>query len=78
MAMYENGYPYMHGLKSGETVYICQCGKTAMPPFCDNSHKNQPGTEPLAHTAKKDETLYICGCGKSRNLPWCDSSHNKA
>lgn len=75
--LYENGQPYEHNLKSGESVYICQCGQTGTPPFCDGSHQQIPGKAPYAHTAEKDETLYICGCGKSGNLPFCDGSHLK-
>jgi CDGSH iron-sulfur domain-containing protein 3 len=76
MSMYSKAEPYEHTMKAGETVYICQCGHTGTPPFCDGSHKQHPGKEPHAHTAAADETLYICGCGKSDDKPWCDGSHN--
>ena len=75
MSLYTRNKPYEQPLKAGETVYICQCGSTQTPPFCNGSHKQHPGKEPLAYTAKASETVYICGCGKSNNLPWCDSSH---
>lgn len=77
MSMYAKGEPYAQPVAAGDTVYICQCGATQTPPFCDGSHQQYPGKEPLAHTAKSDETLYICGCGKSGNIPWCDGSHSK-
>jgi CDGSH-type Zn-finger protein len=76
MSMYSRGEPYVHPIKNGDTVYICQCGFTQSPPFCDGSHEQHPGTEPLEHTATADDTLYICGCGKSGNKPWCDGSHS--
>ncbi len=75
MSMYTRGEPYAHTLKSGETAYICQCGHSNTPPFCDGSHTKHPGTEPLIYTVAKDETVYICGCGKTGNKPWCDGSH---
>jgi CDGSH-type Zn-finger protein len=73
--MYTRQEPYAESLKKDETAYICQCGHTKTPPYCDGSHQQYPGTEPLAYTAKADETVYICGCGKTANKPWCDGSH---
>lgn len=75
MSMNTHGEPYEHILKSGETAYICQCGHSNTPPFCDGRHEQHPGTAPLAYTATKDETVYICGCDKTGNKPWCDGSH---
>jgi CDGSH-type Zn-finger protein len=75
MSMYDRGTPYEQPLKSGDTVYICRCGLSKTAPFCDGSHQQQPGTEPLAYTAPADETVYICGCGRTGNKPWCDGSH---
>ena len=74
--MYSNGKPYVGAVKKGESIYICQCGHTKKPPYCDGSHSQYPGKEPLAHTAAADESVYICGCGKSANKPWCDGSHS--
>ena len=74
MAMYDLGHPHAVEVKSSDTVYICQCGKTSNPPYCDGSHKDTT-KEPLAHTASEDETLYVCGCGKTGNAPFCDGSH---
>jgi CDGSH-type Zn-finger protein len=76
MNMYSLGAPYEQELKSGETVYICQCGQTKTPPLCDGTHAQHPGFEPYSYTATADETVYICGCGKTGNKPWCDGSHN--
>ncbi len=76
MALYEKGAPHIKELKAGESVYICQCGKTNNAPYCDGSHQ---GTEvtPLAHTPDQDGPIFVCGCGKSANKPWCDGSHNQ-
>lgn len=69
--------PYEVPVKAGDTVYLCRCGKSANPPFCDGSHKNQGGeATPLAHTAAADGVVYVCGCGKSGNTPYCDGSHS--
>lgn len=76
MSMYDLGHPRAVDVKAGATVYICRCGRTNTPPYCDGSHKTT-SAEPLAYTANKDETLYICGCGKTGNKPFCDGSHKK-
>ncbi len=76
MGLYGKGEPWAIDVKSGEAVYICQCGKTSNPPFCDGSHQGTDFT-PLAFTPDKDDTIYVCGCGKSANKPWCDGSHNR-
>lgn len=73
--MYEKNSPYEIAAKKGEQVFICQCGQTATPPFCDGHHKAL-GQRPLVYTPQKDETLYVCGCGHSGTKPWCDGTHN--
>ena len=73
--MYSCGKPYIAAMKKGESIYICQCGHTKTPPYCDGSHTQHPGSAPLAHQATADGPVYICGCGKSANKPWCDGSH---
>lgn len=73
--MYTKNAPHVVEIAEGDTQYICQCGKTSNPPFCDGSHQGS-GKEPLAYTANKDESLYVCGCGKTSNTPFCDGSHN--
>lgn len=73
--MYTKGEPHAVEISAGDTQYICQCGKTSNPPFCDGSHAGSE-FEPLAYTAKTDETVYVCGCGKTDNKPFCDGSHN--
>ena len=73
--MYSKGEPHVVSVSKGETKYICQCGKTSTPPYCDGSHQGS-GVEPLEYTASKDEQLYVCGCGKTSGIPFCDGSHN--
>lgn len=75
MSMYNQGSPYQIKLAPGETAYICQCGYTQRPPFCDGSHNEHPPSQPMAYDAEADTTLYVCGCGKSGNKPFCDGSH---
>lgn len=75
--MYNKLSPYEVQAKKDEPVFICRCGHTSTPPFCDGTHKGHPGIRPLVYKPEKDETLYVCGCGKSGNLPWCDGTHNK-
>ncbi len=77
MSMYDRGGPYEVSVKAGEEVYICQCGATGTPPFCDGAHKSLPGDQsPYLYHAEQDTTAWICGCGKSGNMPFCDGSHN--
>ena len=75
MSMYSKNEPYPVSLNQGDSVYICQCGHTKKPPYCDGSHIDHAPAQPLEYTAKTDETLYVCGCGKTGNAPWCDGSH---
>ena len=72
--MNSKGQPYVVDVSANETKYICQCGKSITPPYCDGSHQGSD-IEPLAYTANVDEQLYICGCGKSAGKPFCDGSH---
>ena len=48
--MYSKGQPYVIDVAAGETKYICQCGKTSTPPYCDGSHQGSD-YEPLEYTA---------------------------
>ncbi|MDH5423448.1 MAG: CDGSH iron-sulfur domain-containing protein [Gammaproteobacteria bacterium] len=62
-------------VKAGKTVYICQCGRTKNPPYCDGSHQGTENTA-LEYTAVENKQLYICGCEKSGDIPFCDGSHS--
>ena len=75
--MYTKGEPHVLDLSKGVTVYICQCGKTSSPPYCDGSHQGSE-YEPLEHIAPADQQIYVCGCGKTNVKPFCDGSHNNS
>ena len=77
MSMYDKLSPYEVKVPAGESVYICQCGHTGTPPFCDGTHVNHPGKEPFAYKAEKDASIWVCGCGRTANPPFCDGSHNQ-
>ncbi len=66
--------PFVVEVKSGDAVYLCQCGQSGNAPYCDGSHEGSQFT-PYAHSADSDGSLYVCGCGKSVNQPFCDGSH---
>jgi CDGSH-type Zn-finger protein len=72
--MYSKGEPFITEVSEGDTVYICQCGQTKTPPYCDGSHENTD-KQPLIYTSKSNQQLFICGCGKSAAIPFCDGSH---
>lgn len=74
--MYKQGFPRMIDVSAGDTVYICQCGQTKTPPYCDGSHQGSAKT-PHEYKATEDKRLAVCGCGKSGDIPFCDGSHNK-
>ena len=77
MSMYDNQGPYSIEVKAGNSVWICQCGATKTPPYCDGAHQQTGHPGPLEYKADNDTTLYACGCGKSQDMPWCDGSHNQ-
>jgi CDGSH-type Zn-finger protein len=76
--VYQKGSPHIVELEAGKTVYICRCGQTGTPPFCDGTHKTLTGVTPQEHTVASDGKVYVCGCGRSGNLPFCDGSHKQA
>ena len=76
MGIYDKGNPYEVKVQTGDTAYICQCGHTNKPLFCDGSHIDHPPAQPFAYEAEKDESIFVCGCGKTNSKPFCDGSHN--
>jgi CDGSH-type Zn-finger protein len=67
--------PIAIDVKSGETYYLCTCGKSSKQPFCNGAHEGTSFT-PLAFTAEKDEKVYLCTCKQTKNAPYCDGTHN--
>ena len=77
MGMYDNKEPYVVEIKARESVWVCSCGKTSKPPFCDGSHQKIDGAAgPEELTADTDSTFYVCGCGKTGKGVFCDGSHS--
>ena len=54
----------------------CACGKSAIQPFCDGSHK---GTDfsPIIVDNEKEGNIAWCGCKATGNSPYCDGTHSK-
>lgn len=69
-----NQTPLAVEVESGETYYLCSCGKTSNPPFCDGSHQGT-SAEPIRYDAQESTTVYFCRCGRSKSAPMCDGSH---
>jgi len=76
--MYSKNSPYAIDAKAGDSLYVCQCGKTGNAPFCDGTHKSlSTGVSPREVSSDEDTTIYVCGCGKTENPPFCDGSHKQ-
>lgn len=68
--------PLVCELKQG-THWICACGQTRNPPFCDGSHKGSEFS-PVQRDIEADGTkLAWCRCRRSGKLPYCDGTHAK-
>jgi len=68
--------PFAVAVEAGKSYFWCACGKSAMQPFCDGSHKGSTFS-PIRYEASESKTVYFCGCKASENRPLCDGSHNK-
>lgn len=61
----------------GKKAY-CQCGLSAMLPYCDGAHSQyKTGLAPRVVEIKDAGKKSVCQCHRSANLPWCDGSHKK-
>ncbi len=77
MSMFDKMSPYILSEEPGKKVWICQCGHTGKPPFCDGTHKQHPPATPAALVVPEDGKLFVCGCGHSGRRPLCDGTHKK-
>jgi CDGSH-type Zn-finger protein len=68
--------PYATGVEKGREYWLCQCGQTATPPFCDGSH-SETEYSPQGDLATKTGMVNFCGCKSSKNFPFCDETHTK-
>lgn len=60
---------------AGKKAY-CQCGLSAILPYCDGAHTtHKTGVAPRVVEIKEPGKKAICQCHRSANLPWCDGSH---
>ncbi len=66
--------PYFVTLEPGSYQW-CACGRSATPPFCDNSHAAGGGKQPMAFVVDEPGLKVLCGCRTSKTKPWCDGSH---
>ena len=63
-------------VEEGKNYFWCSCGKSAMQPFCDGSHKDT-GMTPIKFTAPASKKVFFCGCKKSAKSLLCDGTHSK-
>ena len=75
MSNTNNQTPLALEVESGKTYYLCSCGKSSNPPFCDGSHQ-ESDDGPVQYEAKESTTVYFCRCGRSKTGVMCDGSHN--
>ena len=65
--------PTLEVLEEGRTYRWCACGKTATPPWCDNSQGT--GCAPVTFERAGVDKAMICACKQTKNPPYCDGSH---
>ena len=68
--------PFRFDVEAGKKYTWCACGRSAVQPFCDGSHKGT-AMQPLVFTAEKTETIWLCGCKHTQQQPFCDGSHKQ-
>jgi len=63
-------------VEAGKNYRWCACGKSASPPWCDDSH-GESDPQPLRFTAERHEIVWLCGCKRTQTPPFCDGSHKR-
>ena len=58
----------------GRKYVWCACGRSAIQPYCDGSHKGT-GLVPVVFMAEKSETVWLCCCKRTHEPPFYDGSH---
>jgi CDGSH-type Zn-finger protein len=66
--------PFPVEVEAGKKYFWCACGRSAMQPYCDGSHKGT-GLTPLLFVAEKTEMVWLCGCKRTHEPPFCDGTH---
>jgi CDGSH-type Zn-finger protein len=66
--------PYATGIEKGREYFLCQCGQTDTPPFCDGAHTDTKYS-PLSYLATETGMVDLCGCRESATFPLCDGTH---
>ncbi|HVS77422.1 MAG TPA: CDGSH iron-sulfur domain-containing protein [Steroidobacteraceae bacterium] len=66
--------PCLVKLERGRTYFWCACGRSALQPFCDGSHRGT-GLGPRKLVAGRSEEVLLCGCKRSCGAPFCDGAH---
>ena len=66
--------PFRFDVEAGKKYTWCACGRSAVQPFCDGSHKGT-GLTPVIFVAEKSEMLWMCGCKHTKQPPFCDGTH---
>lgn len=60
---------------AGKKAY-CQCGLSAMLPYCDGTHSREgTGLKPIVIDVPGPGPKAVCQCHQSGNKPWCDGTH---
>lgn len=71
---YKHLFPIAVAVEQGNTYRWCSCGKSAIPPLCENECC---GDKAVTFVATLTEEVYFCNCKQTQNPPWCDGSHGK-